>query len=74
MRPPIRQNQSLQLSRIIPAIAEEESFAPKGGTAIKPFYRDMPRLSLDIDLDDHIQKGLWPSSIASSRDLPMSRS
>lgn len=38
------------LVQIIPAIAEEECFALKGGTAINLFYRDMPRLSVDIDL------------------------
>ncbi|WP_370233873.1 MULTISPECIES: nucleotidyl transferase AbiEii/AbiGii toxin family protein [Henriciella] len=35
---------------VIPAIAGEESFALKGGTAINLFYRDLPRLSVDIDL------------------------
>jgi predicted nucleotidyltransferase component of viral defense system len=29
---------------------KEESFALKGGTAINLFVRDMPRLSVDIDL------------------------
>jgi len=28
----------------------EEVFALKGGTAINLFYRDLPRLSVDIDL------------------------
>ena len=31
-------------------IASETVFALKGGTAINLFYRDMPRLSVDIDL------------------------
>ena len=31
-------------------IANEAVFALKGGTAINLFYRDMPRLSVDIDL------------------------
>lgn len=35
---------------ILPAIAAEEDFALKGGTAINLFYRDLPRLSVDIDL------------------------
>ncbi len=35
---------------ILPDIAREEVFALKGGTAINLFYRDMPRLSVDIDL------------------------
>ncbi len=38
------------LVRLLPAIAEEEVFALKGGSAINLFYRDMPRLSVDIDL------------------------
>ena len=35
---------------ILPAIAAEEEFALKGGTAINLFYRDLPRLSVDVDL------------------------
>lgn len=35
---------------VLPDIAAEEVFALKGGTAINLFYRDMPRLSVDIDL------------------------
>ena len=38
------------LVQIIPIIAGEPCFALKGGTAINLFYRDMPRLSVDIDL------------------------
>ena len=38
------------LMRIPPLIAEETCFALKGGTAINLFIRDMPRLSVDIDL------------------------
>lgn len=38
------------LVRTLPFIAREEAFALKGGTAINLFYRDMPRLSVDIDL------------------------
>lgn len=38
------------LVRAIPIVAEEKEFALKGGTAINLFYRDMPRLSVDIDL------------------------
>ena len=34
----------------IPFCLEEESFALKGGSAINFFFRDMPRLSVDIDL------------------------
>ena len=35
---------------VLPAVAAEEDFALKGGTAINLFYRDLPRLSVDIDL------------------------
>src|SRR3546814_12547763 len=38
------------LVRIIPEIAREDIFALKGGTAINLFVRDLPRLSVDIDL------------------------
>ncbi|QQR81982.1 MAG: nucleotidyl transferase AbiEii/AbiGii toxin family protein [Deltaproteobacteria bacterium] len=36
--------------RTIPHVASEKVFALKGGTAINLFVRDMPRLSVDIDL------------------------
>ena len=35
---------------VLPDIAKEKVFALKGGTAVNLFYRDMPRLSVDIDL------------------------
>jgi predicted nucleotidyltransferase component of viral defense system len=38
------------LIRVLPFVAEEACFAMKGGTAINLFVRDMPRLSVDIDL------------------------
>lgn len=38
------------LVRALPIVAEEPHFALKGGTAINLFYRDLPRLSVDIDL------------------------
>jgi hypothetical protein len=38
------------LVRILPYVANEPIFALKGGTAINLFYRDLPRLSVDIDL------------------------
>lgn len=38
------------LVRILPQVAKERVFAIKGGTAINLFYRDLPRLSVDIDL------------------------
>ncbi len=36
--------------RILPFIKSEKCFALKGGTAINLFIRDMPRLSVDVDL------------------------
>jgi predicted nucleotidyltransferase component of viral defense system len=48
-----RDNYAAQVSllvRLLPFIAQEKAFALKGGTAINLFYRDMPRLSVDIDL------------------------
>lgn len=38
------------LIRCLPAVASASDFALKGGTAINLFLRDMPRLSVDIDL------------------------
>jgi predicted nucleotidyltransferase component of viral defense system len=38
------------LVRLLPSVAVEDCFALKGGTAINLFFRDMPRLSVDIDL------------------------
>lgn len=38
------------LMRVLPIVAQEHCFALKGGTAINLFIRNMPRLSVDIDL------------------------
>ncbi len=38
------------LVEILPTLAAEKRFALKGGTAINLFERDLPRLSVDIDL------------------------
>lgn len=38
------------LLSVLPAIRRETAFALKGGTAINLFYRDLPRLSVDLDL------------------------
>lgn len=43
-------NQVALLIRTFPYIARESCFALKGGTAINLFHRDLPRLSVDIDL------------------------
>lgn len=42
--------QARLLLRVLPFIMRQECFALKGGTAINFFVRDMPRLSVDIDL------------------------
>lgn len=38
------------LTRIAPLVFQDDTFALKGGTAINLFIRDMPRLSVDLDL------------------------
>ncbi len=38
------------LLSVLPEVAKEKSFALHGGTAINLFVREMPRLSVDIDL------------------------
>lgn len=42
--------QARAMLNILPFALREECFALKGGTAINFFVRDMPRLSVDIDL------------------------
>lgn len=44
------QRQVALLIAAMPFVATETDFALKGGTAINLFVRDMPRLSVDIDL------------------------
>lgn len=46
---PYRQQVALLLE-VLPLVGRESCFALKGGTAINLFVRDMPRLSVDIDL------------------------
>jgi predicted nucleotidyltransferase component of viral defense system len=46
----IYQKQVELLLRILPSVMQEDVFALKGGTAINFFWRDYPRLSVDIDL------------------------
>ena len=43
-------NQVSLLLQVLPEVAKESCFALHGGTAINLFIRDMPRLSVDIDL------------------------
>ena len=50
----IEDNRFVEQARLmlqsLPYILEEDLFALKGGSAINFFFRDMPRLSVDIDL------------------------
>ncbi len=50
MPPPLFDQQVLLLLSVLPHVVSERKFALKGGTAINFFLRDMPRLSVDIDL------------------------
>lgn len=43
-------NQVILLLKVLPEVAKETCFSLHGGTAINLFIRDMPRLSVDIDL------------------------
>ncbi len=38
------------LTQVAPLVFTDETFALKGGTAINLFVRDVPRLSVDLDL------------------------
>ena len=51
------------LVRTLPIVAQERCFALKGGTAINLFVRDMPRLSVDIDLT-YLPVSAWAESTA----------
>ena len=42
--------QAALLIKAVPLVAAETCFALKGGSAINLFVRDMPRLSVDLDL------------------------
>lgn len=43
-------DQARLIVALLPSVAKQECFALKGGTAINLYLRDMPRLSVDIDL------------------------
>lgn len=55
------------LMRAIPEIDREDMFALKGGTAINLFVRDLPRLSVDLDLV-YLPVADRDSSLAAVRD------
>jgi predicted nucleotidyltransferase component of viral defense system len=44
------------LLQCLPALRNQDYFALKGGTAINLILRDLPRLSIDIDLTYHLFK------------------
>src|SRR5258708_11185054 len=50
MEKAIYKRQAALLLNVLPEVAKENCFALHGGTAINLFVRDMPRLSVDIDL------------------------
>lgn len=50
MRDTVFFKQAELLLRILPFVHKEEVFALKGGTALNFFIRDLPRLSVDIDI------------------------
>lgn len=43
-------NTARLLTQVAPLVFQDGAFALKGGTAINLFFRDMPRLSVDLDL------------------------
>jgi predicted nucleotidyltransferase component of viral defense system len=47
---PIYEQQVRLLLRVLPEVAQISDFAMHGGTAINLFHRNLPRLSVDIDL------------------------
>ena len=51
------------LMSVLPTVAKQTCFALKGGTAINLFVRDLPRLSVDIDLT-YIEKGNRDESLS----------
>ena len=59
--------QRLQLlTQILPSVAEESCFALKGGTAINLFVRDLPRISVDIDLV-YLPLDDWETALKNAR-------
>ena len=46
----VYRKQAALVVRALPEVEREDCFALKGGTGINLFIRDMPRLSVDIDL------------------------
>jgi hypothetical protein len=59
----IYRRQVALLIRILPLISPEDCFALKGGTAINLFIRDMPRLSVDIDLTSLLSEETFTAGV-----------
>ena len=59
----IYKRQVALLIRVLPLVTEEACFALKGGTAINLVVRDLPRLSVDIDLT-YLPVAARPESLA----------
>ena len=47
---PVYLDTARMLAQVAPPVFVDDTFALKGGTAINLFVRDMPRLSVDLDL------------------------
>jgi len=62
------------LVQVAPLVFVDDTFALKGGTAINLFVRDMPRLSVDLDLvfpDPRCRATRrWPASTKPSGKRP----
>ncbi|MGW1425766.1 nucleotidyl transferase AbiEii/AbiGii toxin family protein [Bradyrhizobium manausense] len=63
----IYKRQVALLLSVLPIVTEEKCFALKGGTAINLFVRNMPRLSVDIDLT-YVPVAPRPESLADIDD------
>ena len=55
------------LVQLLPLVAEENCFALKGGTAINLFVRNLPRLSVDIDLV-YLPMQAWDEALDGIKD------
>jgi len=59
------------LIRVLPHVYQQECFALKGGTALNLFVRDLPRLSVDIDLTYPPQENYQEAKAGIQRHLTM---
>jgi predicted nucleotidyltransferase component of viral defense system len=77
-------NQFTLLLKILPCLRDQDHFVIKGGTAINLFYRDFPRISVDIDLTytaiesrdltiKHMSQGLRELELLINKRLPNSK-